>query len=199
LRIPGVPVFECNAHCSCDDDDCKNRVVQKGRKCSVNIKKTSNKGWGVFASKKIAKGTYIGLYSGEFLKDDECERRGLVYDQSGRTYLLDIDFYYLKPFGDVQYVVDAYHVGNFTRFLNNSCDPNCKVNPCYINEPDIRRPLLALFATRDVGIGEELCFSYNGHDPDNPEDDDDDDLLGSKSIKNKCYCGAVKCRGFMFG
>ncbi|KAJ7720302.1 hypothetical protein DFH07DRAFT_760927, partial [Mycena maculata] len=196
LRVQtGIPIFECNALCSCDDDECKNRVVQHGRKCSVNIQKTPNKGWGVFAPKKIQGGTFIGVYSGEFLRDDVSESRGLVYDKSGRTYLLDIDFYHLKELGDCQYVVDAYHAGNFTRFLNNSCDPNCKVTPCYINEPDIQKPLLTLFATRDIAPGEELCFSYSGYDPNNP---DEDEGKGANSIKNKCYCGAAKCTGAIF-
>ncbi|KAJ7243041.1 hypothetical protein C8J57DRAFT_1083889 [Mycena rebaudengoi] len=164
LRTPGTPIFECNSLCRCDDEECKNRVVQRGRKCAIKIKKTIDKGWGVFATKKIPKGEYIGLYSGEMLKDETSELRGLVYDKSGRTYLLDVDFYYLKKDKDWdnKYVVDAYHAGNFTRFLNNSCDPNCKVHPCYIDEPDLEKPLFTLFAAREIAVDEELCFSYKG-------------------------------------
>jgi histone-lysine N-methyltransferase SUV39H len=41
------------------------------------IKKTLNKGWGVFAAgKKIPKNTYIGIYSGELLTDKVGEQRG---------------------------------------------------------------------------------------------------------------------------
>ncbi|KAJ7083652.1 hypothetical protein B0H15DRAFT_784784 [Mycena belliarum] len=191
LRTPGAPIFECNAMCACDDDECKNRVVQHGRKVSVSIKKTPKKGWGVFATKRIAKGSFIGVYSGEFLKDDVCERRGLVYDKSGRTYLLDIDFYHL---GETKYVVDAYHAGNFTRFLNNSCNPNCQVVPCYINEPDIEKPLMTLFAKRDIAVAEELCFSYQGYDPDTAEPGDAA-IMANNSITNKCFCGAPNCTG----
>ncbi|KAJ6535936.1 hypothetical protein DFH09DRAFT_98051 [Mycena vulgaris] len=199
LRTPGPPIFECNALCACDDDECKNRVVQHGRKCGVSIKKTLDKGWGVFATKRILKGTFIGLYAGEFLRDDVSERRGLVYDKSGRTYLLDIDFYFLEnPDEDAKYVVDAYHAGNFTRFLNNSCDPNCKVNPCYINEPDLEKPLMTLFARRDIAAGEELCFSYQGYDPDNTDENDQKDKA-AHSIVNVCRCGAATCTGYMFG
>ncbi|KAJ6447593.1 SET domain-containing protein [Mycena vitilis] len=154
LRTPGVPIFECNSLCACDDDECKNRVVQHGRKCHV-AKKTVNKGWGVFATKHICKGSFIGVYSGEFLRDEVSEMRGLVYDKLGRTYLLNLDPYYLE---EGEYVIDAYHAGN-----NNSCDPNCMVNPCYIDEPDIVRPLMVLFAVRNISIGEELCFSYEGY------------------------------------
>ncbi|KAJ7621086.1 hypothetical protein FB45DRAFT_754091 [Roridomyces roridus] len=194
-----APVFECNALCSCDDEECMNRVVQHGRRVSVALRKTENKGWGVFATKKILKGTFVGVYAGEFLRDDECERRGLVYDKSGRTYLLDIDFYYLQQAREnpessleCQYVVDAYHVGNFTRFLNNSCDPNCRVIPCYINEPDINKPLMTMFTRIDVAAGEELCFSYYGIDPDNP-DEEQVERTGRDGIKNECRCGAKNC------
>lgn len=41
----GVPIFECNRNCSCDDD-CRNRVVQQGRTVPVDIAKTPDKGWG---------------------------------------------------------------------------------------------------------------------------------------------------------
>ncbi|KAJ6617569.1 hypothetical protein B0H10DRAFT_1308305 [Mycena sp. CBHHK59/15] len=201
LRTPGTPIFECNALCACDDDECKNRVVQHGRKCAVEIRKTPRKGWGVFAAKKIPKGTFIGVYSGEFLRDDVSEQRGIVYDKSGRTYLLDVDFYYLKESEgwEVRYVVDAYHAGNFTRFLNNSCNPNCKVAPCYIDEPNLEKPLLTLFSTRDIAADEELCFSYKGRDPLLDDDDDNERIGPGHSIRNECLCGAENCDGFMFG
>jgi histone-lysine N-methyltransferase SUV39H len=68
--------------------------VQHGRQCHIAIKKTADKGWGetfllfplssrvilsagVFATRRIPKGTFIGVYAGEFLRDDVCERRGL--------------------------------------------------------------------------------------------------------------------------
>ncbi|KAF8218270.1 hypothetical protein K438DRAFT_2039046 [Mycena galopus ATCC 62051] len=195
LKVDGVPIFECNSLCACDDDECKNRVVQHGRKCHVAIKKTVSKGWGVFATKRIPKGTFIGIYSGEFLRDEICERRGLVYDKSGRTYLLNNDWYYLSDKEQFvqEYVVDAYHVGNFTRFLNHSCDPNCKVTPCYIDEPDLTKSLITLFASRDIPAGDELCFAYGG-DPDIDDPENEAKAIGSMT-KNKCYCGATNCRG----
>lgn len=38
-------LYECNKRCDCAQD-CKNRVVQHGRKVRVEIFKTSNRGWG---------------------------------------------------------------------------------------------------------------------------------------------------------
>jgi|ERR1700722_20432283 len=51
---------------------------------------------------------------------------------------------------------------NETSSQNHSCDPNCTLNACYINDSDIDKPLLAVFTQYDVEPGEELCFSYSG-------------------------------------
>ncbi|KAH0832246.1 hypothetical protein J3R83DRAFT_13220 [Lanmaoa asiatica] len=157
------PIFECNRFCACDED-CPNRVVQNGRKWPVHIAKTTHKGWGVFSgNKKIPKGSYIGIYAGELLTEQEGEARGKYYDMYGRTYLFSVDFHHLKQgIADPDdwenlYVVDAYHSGN-----NHSCDPNCKIFACYIDDADVDKPLLAVFTTREVEPWEELCFSYYG-------------------------------------
>lgn len=88
---------------------------------------------GVFAdSKKIPAGTFVGIYAGELLRDSVGEERGMLvyvfsldylanpplhrkYNAFGKTYLFDIDLYYLKdedPDWQVSYTVDAYHAGN---------------------------------------------------------------------------------------
>lgn len=205
LKTPNIPIVECNMLCQCDET-CQNRVVQGGRQVAIRLQKTKNKGWGVFASQKIPMGTYIGIYAGELLTEEEGEKRGLDYNRLGRTYLFDLDFWYLR--GDKgedewknKYVVDAFHVGNFTRFLNHSCDPNCHLSACYINDPDIERPLLTLFSLRDIQQNEELTFSYFGL-----EDEDDDKRESPSSPKKHqddaiygiCHCGAAKCKGKLF-
>ncbi|KAL0953660.1 hypothetical protein HGRIS_004861 [Hohenbuehelia grisea] len=193
-----LPIFECNDLCRCDDD-CRNRVVQNGRKCDIKIGKTRRKGWGVFAGCKIPKGTFIGLYSGELITEEAAEQRGLLYNKSGRTYLFDLDFFHLRDKNNEdwspKYVVDAYHVGNFTRFLNHSCSPNSKLVACYINESDMEKPLLTIFSSRDIKEGEEVCFSYSG------AADDDEDTAGAPkkdAIYVVCRCGARNCTGVMF-
>ncbi|KAI5886507.1 uncharacterized protein SCHCODRAFT_02555528 [Schizophyllum commune H4-8] len=91
-----LPVFECNELCGCDDN-CRNRVVQHGRRMPLVIKKTKHKGWGVFnGAKKIRSGEFIGIYAGELLDERESHRRGLKYNRFGRTYLLDLDFWWCR-------------------------------------------------------------------------------------------------------
>jgi len=209
LQIPGYPIFECNDLCGCGDE-CRNRVVQQGRKVPVNIGKTETKGWGVFAgAKKIPEGTFIGIYSGELLTDNVAHERGIKYNKFGRTYLFDIDFHHLKasdPRWEISFTVDAYHAGNFTRFLNHSCDPNCRLYACYINEGNIQKPLLAIFSRRDIEPYEEICFNYQGiYDDEDDEDEDEgndprilDPDHGKDMIYVRCRCGAKNCTGTMF-
>ncbi|KZT43541.1 SET domain-containing protein [Sistotremastrum suecicum HHB10207 ss-3] len=207
LKHDGFPVFECNANCLCSSE-CQNRVVQKGRQCSISLRKTKNKGWGVFAEKRILRGTFIGIYAGELLVQSEAHRRGKVYNRVGRTYLFDIDAFHLKALANddadvdqetgwkLLYTVDAFHVGNFTRFLNHSCDPNCDISFVYINEHDIEKPLVVMFAARDVAAGEELCFSYFGR---MDSDDEGKEAAGpGDAVYAPCHCGAKRCRGRLF-
>ncbi|KAI0789158.1 SET domain-containing protein [Abortiporus biennis] len=198
LRDHGYPIFECNAFCGCEEK-CQNRVVQLGRQVEVNIQKTVKKGWGVFAgSKRIPANTFIGIYAGEILTDAEGEERGFKYNIFGRTYLFNLDFYHLKeekPDWQIAYCIDAYHSGNFTRFLNHSCEPNCKINACYINEANLEKPLLTVFTIYDVEPKEELCFSYYG-DPDDEDENFEDDQ--SDAVYVPCQCGATKCTGRMW-
>ncbi|VDC03576.1 unnamed protein product [Peniophora sp. CBMAI 1063] len=215
-----VPIYECNDLCGCLED-CPNRVVQRGRQYPIVIKKTKQKGWGVFANgRRIPKNSYVGIYAGELLTDEEAEERAEVYDKFGRTYLLEIKYWYIGiprdlPLDklppeqeDAKFVVDAYHAGNFTRFMNHSCDPNCRLLPCYINEANERKPLLTFWTTRDIGAEEELTFSYLGP----PDDDEEEPPAKTKKGKGKakapngaddavfakCCCGARNCRKVLF-
>ncbi|KAH7907546.1 hypothetical protein BJ138DRAFT_1014318 [Hygrophoropsis aurantiaca] len=197
LQFHGYPIFECNEFCGCDDD-CPNRVVQHGRECIVSINNTPDKGWGVFAGpKKIPKGTFVGIYSGELLTEKEADERGKFYNKFGRTYLFYIDFFYLEDEPE-HFVVDAYHAGNFTRFLNHSCDPNCALEACYINEANMRKPLLAIFTTCDVEPYEELCFSYYGAPDEDEEDKPAPKTASGDAVYAICRCGSKRCRGQMF-
>ncbi|KAF5352882.1 hypothetical protein D9757_012102 [Collybiopsis confluens] len=260
LKMPGHPVFECNSLCNCGEE-CRNRVVGEGRKCKVIIKKTKRKGWGVFACERIPKGAFIGIYSGELLGHEESEKRAVKYDEFGRTYLFDIDWWYMpnnqepipahdkaqdtdltpvkkmegkedQPnirsthimqgmyvffififiFQDTKIVFASIN-GQFTRFLNHSCDPNAALTPVYIDVDDIERPLLTIFSRRDIQMHEEITFSYSGDIDDDEEEPQSQRTpkRGQKKTKRtnanhnssdteetrvhvQCQCGAANCR-----
>jgi hypothetical protein len=81
-----VPIWECGPNCGCPPE-CMNRVVQRGRgkMALVDLFKTRQKGWGVRAREGIASGTFLGIYAGEVIAEEESERRGIIYEKVGRT------------------------------------------------------------------------------------------------------------------
>lgn len=53
-------------------------------------------------------------------------------------------------------IIDATK-GSMARFVNHSCEPNCKMDMWTVGG----RPRMALFAGRDIELGEELTYDYN--------------------------------------
>jgi histone-lysine N-methyltransferase SUV39H len=164
--------------------------MQRGRDPQVELEifKTRQKGWGVKSRSSIERGTFIGIYTGELVPERNTDKRGRIYSKVGRTYLFDLDHWHiakppvdlaeLDPVGgadahkaatqmeteeiDSFYTVDAFHWGNFTRFINHSCDPNLIMGSVYYDDYDIRKPKLCITARRDIPAGQELCISYMG-------------------------------------
>lgn len=50
----------------------------------------------------------------QVITTEEAERRGMVYDKQGVTYLFDLDYV------DDVYTIDAAHYGNISHFVNHS-------------------------------------------------------------------------------
>jgi hypothetical protein len=79
-------------------------------------------------------------------------------------------------------VIDACIKGNLGRFINHSCEPNCRTEKWTVDG----EVCIGLFANRDLIEGEEITFNYN-YEP-----------VGG-AVAKKCECGAVNCRGFIGG
>ncbi|CAG2061616.1 unnamed protein product, partial [Timema podura] len=153
----GTPIYECNKCCKCPSN-CRNRVVQNGRLVDLAVFRTKNGcGWGVKAMQMIRKGTFVCEYVGEVITNEEAEKRGMIYDAEGRTYLFDLDY---NEKTQCPYTVDAARFGNVSHFINHSCDPNLAVYAVWINCLDRDLPRLGLFATRMIRKGEEISFDY---------------------------------------
>ncbi|KAG8141296.1 hypothetical protein E2320_006929 [Naja naja] len=76
-------------------------------------------------------------------------------------------------------IIDAGPKGNYSRFMNHSCNPNCETQKWTVNG-DVR---VGLFALCDIPAGMELTFNYNL------------DCLGNG--RTECHCGAENCSGFL--
>ncbi len=130
-------------------------------------------GRGVFAARKIAKGTQIIEYKGERVTHKEVDRRyAHVDERDNHTFLFEVDD---------EWVIDAGVRGNAARWINHGCKPNCETV-----EEDGR---IYIEAIRDIQRGEELTYDYNivleeRHTP------------RMKGIW-VCLCGAQRCRGTM--
>ena len=129
-------------------------------------------GRGVFATKKISKGTVIIEYKGLRTSwDDAMERPDSDPDDSAHTFLFQLD--------DGR-VIDARVRGNAARWINHSCDPNCRTF-----EDDEGRVFIE--AKRKIRPGEELSYDYKLQI--------EGRLTKRERAQYACRCGTAKCRG----
>jgi hypothetical protein len=129
-------------------------------------------GRGVFATEKIRKGTVIVEYKGQRASwDDAMERPDSDPDDSAHTFLFQLD--------DGR-VIDARVRGNAARWINHSCDPNCRTF-----EDDEGRVFIE--AKRKIRPGEELSYDYKLQI--------EGRLTKRERAQYACRCGTGKCRG----
>ncbi|XP_022538322.2 histone-lysine N-methyltransferase SETMAR [Astyanax mexicanus] len=182
------PVFECNVLCECSES-CQSRLVQNGLRVQLGVFRTQDRGWGVLALEPIPRGCFVCEYAGEVIGFQEARRRQLSQTSSDMNYIISV-----REHGGerrfIQTFVDPASVGNVGRFLNHSCQPNLVMLPVRVHS---LAPRLALFASRDVEVGEELMFDYSGGHDSNTQTQMD----AGASQKKPCHCGAPNCTGFL--
>lgn len=137
------------------------------------VRRSKVHGLGVFARRRIRKGTRVVEYLGERIShkvaDDRYERKET---EDNHTFLFIVDR---------GVVIDAGTDGNEARFINHCCDPNC--------ESVIEDRRVFIEAIRTIQPGEELHYDYQiGRDADDPPNVDE---------VFACRCGAATCRGTM--
>jgi len=66
----------------------------------------------------------------------------------------DTNYYMLTI--DKDCIIDAGPMGNLSRFMNHSCNPNCETQKWTVGG-EVR---VGLFASRDIAAGEEITFDY---------------------------------------
>nr|CCA22203.1 histonelysine Nmethyltransferase putative [Albugo laibachii Nc14] len=164
---------ECSAACEAREF-CQNKRLQQPEKFpSLEAFKTLKKGFGIRTKENIRQGTIVGEYVGEIIDQNELNRRLCAI---GRH---ELNFYYLLLRPGVY--IDARNRGSLTRFVNHSCDPNCKTEKWTV-EGDTR---IAVVALRHIEFGTELTFDYQWKS------------LGSRQLA--CHCNAANCSGFIGG
>jgi hypothetical protein len=149
--------------------------MQNGTRRRISVRNSPIHGRGVFALKRIPKGTRIIEYKGMLITDKEADRRySRMQAHSPHTMLFSVDD---------GLVIDATRKGNSARWINHSCAPNCEI------EEEHHRVFIE--SRRDISAGEELSYDYNLQ-------------IGEKHTKtakreHACFCGSRRCRGTMLG
>jgi SET domain-containing protein len=139
----------------------------------IKVRRSKVHGQGVFALRRIAKGTRIIEYVGDRISHARANRRYDDHDANdNHTFLFAVDR---------NVVIDATVGGNDSRFINHSCDPNCESN--------IENRRVFIDAIKTIEAGTELNYDYQiGRERDDPPNVDE---------IYACRCGAQDCRGTM--
>ncbi|KAL4976368.1 hypothetical protein BDW66DRAFT_151120 [Aspergillus desertorum] len=176
-------IFECNSLCGCEDK-CWNRVIQLGRTIRLEIFHTGARGFGLRSLDPIRAGQFIDLYLGEVITTSKADQREKIANaRNAPSYLFNLDF---LVDDESSYVVDGANYGAATRFMNHSCNPNCRMFPVSRTHGDDYLYDLAFFALREIKPGTELTFDYNP---------------GMERVGKPdpnavpCLCGEPNCRG----
>jgi SET domain-containing protein len=141
----------------------------------IEVRESPLHGLGVFALRRIPRGTRVIEYLGERISHQEADRR-YQHKSAGDAHT----FLFIA---DAATVIDAGVEGNEARFVNHACRPNC--------ESVIEHSRVFIDAIRSIAPGEELTYDYQiQREADDPPDID---------RIFACRCGSPGCRGTMLG
>uniref|UniRef100_A0A0K0E1R9 Histone-lysine N-methyltransferase n=1 Tax=Strongyloides stercoralis TaxID=6248 RepID=A0A0K0E1R9_STRER len=146
--------MECT-HVSCNlYYECENRRIQKNQQVhQLQHYRTESKGFGLR--------THVDIEENDY-KERKVQGYGLQL-QAG-------------------FIIDGGSKGSLARFLNHSCDPNCKIEKWNVNGSY----RFAIFSIKKILIGEELTIDYSEYWIKRKED-------------TICKCGSRKCKGIIPG
>lgn len=145
--------------------------VQKEATAAFEVFSCSSdgKGKGLRARRQISKGELIVEYIGEVLSSEQWRARAVALEN------LDCDRYALAL--SSRLVLDASRRGGEGRYMNHSCNPNCRAERWEV----VGAPRVGLFASQDLEVGTELTFDYQFDSR-------------NSTVGFECLCGAENCR-----
>jgi SET domain-containing protein len=129
-------------------------------------------GKGVFAARKIPKGSMIIEYKGERITSRRAALRNSRQEDPNHTFFFSLES---------GRVIDGAVDGNDARWINHTCAPNCEAL-----EEDGR---VFIYALRDIRRGEELGYDYHLFL--------EERYTPKLKQEYACRCGAANCRGTM--
>ncbi|XP_072969717.1 uncharacterized protein [Typha angustifolia] len=154
---------------------CSNQQFQQRNYAKFKWFRCGKKGHGLQLLEDVSRGQFLIEYVGEVLDIPTYESRQRYYASRGQKH-----FYFMTLNGGE--VIDACAKGNLGRFINHSCDPNCRTEKWMVNG----EVCIGLFAMREIKKGEEVTFDYNY-------------VRVFGAAAKKCVCGSSECRGYIGG
>lgn len=178
--------YSCHEGCDCSRN-CGNRLLL-GIHVKVKIVKDDCRGYCVVADQDISAGSYICEYIGEVLPADVAVERIKLYSRVGlqtpselhahyrvlEDYPLTLDDIrtlqrprYIIQLTDPEHqaisFIDGFRLGNVSRFFQQACDGNLRVQLLY-HLPDAPTPRVLFFAAKDIAAGEEITLPHDPYD-----------------------------------
>ena len=154
---------ECDDNCT-SGDKCKNKKIQNKMWKPVEIKMTENgKENGLFVKEDCKIGDFIIEYVGKVVQTENAKN----------------NIYYMIING-ARLWINATNMGGLAKFINHSCDPNCRLEQWEVNG----LPRMCFFAIKEIKEGAELTFDYHW-------------TYDENQTRTECKCGTVNCKGFI--
>lgn len=127
------------------------------------------KGFGLRTKTLIPKDSFVIEYVGEVMSKTKYET-----SNTGRASIYGMEL-------EKGYVINGRNKGNYSRYINHSCDPNC-----YSEKRIVKQyPCVGIFALRNIEPNEELTINYRAR----ITDENDNSV--------KCKCKSNNCHGFI--
>ncbi|ULU02521.1 hypothetical protein L3Y34_002243 [Caenorhabditis briggsae] len=206
-------IMECSDECGCPHT-CPRRRLQQGQTKPMVIYHEGEKGFGIRAAEGFKRGELICEYTGkmfvynqaivrtlpkhaqEYLNATSLRKKDKKTTEEETEKPVDRDSRkkrkptsYQAGFSVMndEIVICAGKEGNIARFANHSCEPNAAFfevhSRRYVSDPLI--PRVAIYATKDIALGEEVTVAY--WDPTEQR----------KKTDIECRCGTASCMKFL--
>lgn len=153
---------------SCDSDLLKFNQLKFRRK-KLRFCRSHIHDWGLFAMEPIAADEMVIEYVGQNIRQVIADMREKRYEDEGigSSYMFRVDH---------DTIIDATKCGNFARFINHSCNPNCYAKVITVES----QKKIVIYSKQYINVNEEITYDYK---------------FPIEDVKIPCLCGAENCRG----
>lgn len=123
------------------------KEIQQGTHPLVSIRFIDEEvGFGVFAEQRITPCSYVGEYTGSIQERKRKHTKDKMHCVR----------YTVWEMGRRNFIIDAEKMGNFTRFINHSANPNLSLQSVYWRG----LPRMIFIALKEIDEGTQFTFDY---------------------------------------